>query len=52
MIIRNLASKTKILSTPLGVTRQAERSRGHLALKITFLKIRRNGRKQINCKVK
>jgi hypothetical protein len=37
MIIRNLASKIKIPSTPLGVTRQAERSRGHLALKTRHL---------------
>jgi hypothetical protein len=42
MIIRNLTSKTKIPSTPLGVTRQAERSRDHIALKTGYLILKNN----------
>jgi hypothetical protein len=39
MIIRNLANKVSFPSTPLGVTCQAERSRGHLAYKTDHLSL-------------
>jgi hypothetical protein len=39
MIIRNLANKVSFPSTPLGVTCQAERSRGHLAYKTEHLSL-------------
>jgi hypothetical protein len=39
MIIRNLANKANFPSTPLGVTCQAERSRGQLAYKTENLSL-------------